>query len=110
MREIPWGLVLVGCDRRLLSKIVAARRCRQMRTVMQTLTSADGNALRDEAGKEIQAPLRQQSGESINVYDDPVVQNIDIFDFAIPRAVVKEIYETAIRVFLRKSEALKPLK
>lgn len=36
--------------------------------------------------------------------------NIDIFDFAIPRAVVKEIYETAIRVFLRKSEALKPLK
>ena len=62
---------------------VRTRLRRHMQTVMQPLTAKDGTELLDELGTAVQAPLRQQIGERVSVYDDPVVQNIDIFDFFV---------------------------
>lgn len=70
--------------------LVKKRKIKQQQDVMQ-MVLMNGTPVLDEAGQPIAVPTRQVVEKEVTLYDDPVVQNIDLFDFYCdPQATTTE--------------------
>ena len=81
--------IIMGTSISYTSWLKKQRKQKKRMDVEEYLLDPYGMPFMDEAGQPILTANRQVVEENVDVYDDPITQHIDLFDFFVDRAATK---------------------